>query len=286
MGFFRELWNDKTLEAMIRELQETQRVVNSIMDYTPFTLGTRASGYNGPTLSGLTVRTLPASDSDDPSRDAIEISFNQKKGCVFALSDIDVAQSDVDQVSELTAQAAEALLDDYDKYIVGLMVAGLSATAGFKNTIADTTNHKLTATDIKDARKKLNLQKAPRRGRYMAIHPDLEGDLFDIPDFVSRDKIADTTAMKDGVIGRVLGFDVIVNADIPKVTTAWATATGDRPVALFYSKAAVGFGRQKEFETKVSPDATIPGDVTNIYSVYGAVVQKANYIIGYRKDVA
>lgn len=286
MGFFRELWNDKTLEAMIRELQETQRVVNSIMDYTPFTLGTRASGYNGPTLSGLTVRTLPASDSDDPSRDAIEISFNQKKGCVFALSDIDVAQSDVDQVSELTAQAAEALLDDYDEYIVGLMVAGLSATAGFKNTIADTTNHKLTATDIKDARKKLNLQKAPRRGRYMAIHPDLEGDLFDIPDFVSRDKIADTTAMKDGVIGRVLGFDVIVNADIPKVTTAWATSAGDRPVALFYSKAAVGFGRQKEFETKVSPDATIPGDVTNIYSVYGAVVQKANYIIGYRKDVA
>lgn len=286
MGFFRELWNDKTLEAMIRELQETQRVVNSIMDYTPFTLGTRASGYNGPTLSGLTVRPLPASDSDDPSRDAIAIPFNQKKGCVFALSDIDVAQSDVDQVSELTAQAAEALLDDYDKYIVGLMVAGLSATAGFKNTIADTTNHKLTATDIKDARKKLNLQKAPRRGRYMAIHPDLEGDLFDIPDFVSRDKIADTTAMKDGVIGRILGFDVIVNADIPKVTTAWATSTGDRPVALFYSKAAVGFGRQKEFETKVSPDATIPGDVTNIYSVYGAVVQKANYIIGYRKDVA
>lgn len=286
MGFFRELWNDKTLEAMIRELQENQRVVNSIMDYTPFTLGTRASGYNGPTLSGLTVRTLPASDSDDPSRDAIEISFNQKKGCVFTLSDIDVAQSDVDQVSELTAQAAEALLDDYDEYIVGLMVAGLSATAGFKNTIADTTNHKLTATDIKDARKKLNLQKAPRRGRYMAIHPDLEGDLFDIPDFVSRDKIADTTAMKDGVIGRILGFDVIVNADIPKVTTAWATAAGDRPVALFYSKAAVGFGRQKEFETKVSPDATIPGDVTNIYSVYGAKVQKANYIIGYRKDVA
>lgn len=286
MGFFRELWNDKTLEAMIRELQETQRVVNSIMDYTPFTLGTRASGYNGPTLSGLTVRTLPASDSDDPSRDAIEISFNQKKGCVFTLSDIDVAQSDVDQVSELTAQAAEALLDDYDEYIVGLMVAGLSATAGFKNTIADTTNHKLTAADIKDARKKLNLQKAPRRGRYMAIHPDLEGDLFDIPDFVSRDKIADTTAMKDGVIGRILGFDVIVNADIPKVTTAWATSAGDRPVALFYSKAAVGFGRQKEFETKVSPDATIPGDVTNIYSVYGAVVQKANYIIGYRKDVA
>jgi N4-gp56 family major capsid protein len=286
MGFFRELWNDKTLEAMIREMQETQRIVNSVMDYTPFTLGQKASGYNGPTLSGLTVRDLPADDSDDPSRSAVEISFDQKKGCVFTLSDIDVAQSDVNQVGELTEQAAQALLDDYDSFLVAAIVAGLSATAGFKNTIADTVNHKLTLHEFKDARKKLNLQKAPRRGRYCAIHPDLAPDLFDIPEFISRDKIADSTAMKDGVIGRCMGFDIIENSDIPKVTTAWATTAGDRPVALFYSKAAVGFGRQKEFETKVSPDATIPGDVINIYSVYGGVVQKANYMIGYRKDVA
>jgi len=286
MGFFRELWNDKTLEAMIREMQETQRIVNSVMDYTPFTLGQKASGYNGPTLSGLTVRTLPADDSDDPSRNAIAITFNQKKGCVFALSDIDVAQSDVNQVGELTEQAAQALMDDYDSFLVSTMVAGLSATAGFKNTIADTVNHKLTLAEFKDARKKLNLQKAPRRWRYCAIHPDLAPDLFDIPEFISRDKIADTTAMKEGVIGRLMGFDVIENSDIPKVTTSWATTAGDRPVALFYSKAAVGFGRQKEFETKVSPDATIPGDIINIYSVYGGLVQKANYIVGYRKDVA
>jgi len=284
MGFFRELWNDKTLESMIRLLQETQRVVNSVMDYTPFTLGKQASGYNGPTLSGLTVRSLPAADKDSLSRNAIAISFNQKKGCVFALSDIDVAQSDVDQLGELTEQAAEALLDDYDAYIVGLMVAGLSSTSGYKNTIKDTTNHKLTKADFIDARKKLNNIKAPRRSRYCALHPDLEADLYEIDDFVSRDKIADTSAMKDGIIGRLMGFDVIVNADIPKVTSSWSTSAGTLPIALFYSKAAVGFGRQKEFETKSAPDALIPGDVTNIYSVYGATVQKDTYMIGYRKD--
>ncbi|MDD3535369.1 MAG: P22 phage major capsid protein family protein [Candidatus Cloacimonetes bacterium] len=286
MAFFRELWADKVLQAMIRAMQETQCVANSIMDYTPFTLGKKAAGYNGPTLSGLTVRALPANGSDDPSRDAVEISFNQKKGCVFTLSDIDVAQSDVDQLQELTEQASEALIDDYDAYITGVMVAGLSATAGFKNTISDTTGHQITRADFVDARKKLNQQKAPRRYRYCAIHPDLEAGLFDIPDFVSRDKIADTNAMRDGVIGRCLGFDIIVNADIPKVTSGWATANGTLPIALFYSKAAMGWGRQREFDAKASPDAHIPGDVINIYSVYGATVQKANYMVAYRKDVA
>ncbi len=286
MGFFKELWADTVLEALIRAMQDTQRIANSIVDYTPYTLGKQAAGYNGPTLSGLTVRSLPATDTDDPSRNAIAIAFDQKKGCVFSLSDIDVAQSDVDQLKELSEQAAVALLDDYDAYIAGVMVAGLSATVGFKNTIVDTVNHKITRADFLDARKKLNLQKAPKRMRTCAIHPDLESDLFEIPDFVSRDKIADTTAMRDGVIGRCLGFDVISNADIPKVTTAWSTTAGDRPVALFYSKAAAGWGRQKEFEVKMAPDALIPGDVVNIYSVYGAKMQKPNYVIAYRKDVA
>lgn len=283
-NFFPELWNDKTLEAMVRELRDTQHVVNSIMDYTPFTLGKQASGYNGPTLSGLAAQDLPADAASALTRDAIVISFDQKRGCIFTLSDIDVAQSDVNQVGELTAQAAEVLLDDYDGFIVKAMVAGLSATAGFKNTIADTTNHKITLADFKDARKKLNIQKAPRRGRFCVISPDLESDLFEIEEFISRDKIADTVAVKEGVIGRCMGFDIIMNADIPKVTTAWATANGTLPTALFYSKAALGFARQKEFRTKMAPSALIPGDTINIYSVYGGVVQNAKYIIGYRKD--
>lgn len=284
MGFLPEMWADKTLEQMIAELKDTQRVVNSVMDYTPFTMGRKASGYNGPKLSGLTVRTLPATDEDDPTQGSIAFSFDQKKGVVFNLSDIDVAQASVDMLQALTSGAMEALLDDYDAFILKAMIDGLSATAGYKNTIADTTNHKLTRADFLTARKKLNSNKVPKKRRYCAIHPDLEADLYEIPDFVSRDKIADTNAMKDGVIGRLLGFDVIVCADMPKVTNAWSRTNGTLPVALFYGAPAYGFARQKEFETKSSPDAKLPGDVVNVYSVYGGVVQDATYVIGFRKD--
>jgi len=284
-GFFRELWNDKVLQALIRKMQEKQYIVNTITDYTPFTSGSKASGYNGPLLDGLTVQSFPVTTPDDPSRGAISFSFNQKRGVVFTVSDIDLVQSDVNQIDELADQAAELILDDYDAFILKSMIADLSATSGFKNTIADTTNSKITFADFLDAKKKLDLQKAPRRSRTCAIHPLFEGDLYHIPEFISRDKIADTNAIKEGVIGRILGFDVISTADLPLVKSSWAAEAGATlPVCLFYSSAAFGFGRQKEMETKSSPDAKVPGDTIAIYSVYGGTTQKDNYMIAYRKD--
>lgn len=285
MGFFPELWADRTLGEMIDELRTTQRIVNSVMDYTPFTLGQRATGYNGPKLTGLTVQALPVTTPDDPSQSAISFSFDQKKGVVFNLSDIDAAQASVDMLMALTKEAVNALLDDYDVFILKAMIAGLNSGSGYKNTISDTTGHKLTRTDFLAARKKLNTNKVPTRERYCAISPEFEADLFDIPDFVSRDKIADTTAMRDGLIGRLLGFDVILANDMPKVKNDWSITGGTLPVVLFYGKPAFGFGRQKEFESKSSPDAKIPGDVVNIYTVYGGVVQENTYLIGFRRDV-
>lgn len=285
MAFMPELWADKTLNQLLAALKDTRRILNSVTDYTPFTLGRKANGYNGPKLGALTVKSLPATTPDDPAQTAINFSFDQRKGVVFQLSSIDAAQASVDMMGSMTEEAVSALLDDYDAFLLNKMVDGLSSTSGFKNTIADTTGHKLSRADIIAARKKLNQMKAPVRGRTCAIHPDLESDLFDIPDFVSRDKIADTAAMKDGVIGRILGFDVVL-ADVPKVTSAWARSTGTLPVALFFHSHSTAFGRQKEFETASALDPKIPGDVTNIYSVYGGAVQEDTFIVGYRKDVA
>jgi hypothetical protein len=285
MGFFPQIWNDKTLERIKAALRETQRIVNSVMDYTPLTLGAKANTYNGPKLSGLTLQSFPVTTADDPSEGAISFEFDQRKGVVFNLNSIDAAQASVDMLDSLTADATDTILDGYDSFILGKMIDGLSSSSGFKNTISDTTGHKISRADFLAARKKLNQLKAPRRGRYCAIHPDLESDLFDIPDFISRDKIADTTAMRDGVIGRCLGFDILL-ADVPKVTNAWSRTAGTLPVALFYHMAAFGFGRNQELESMSAPDPKMPGDVVSLYSVFGGVVQEDTWVLGYRKDVA
>jgi hypothetical protein len=285
MGFFPQIWNDKTLERIKAALQEKQRIVNSVMDYTPLCLGTKANTYNGPKLTGLTLQSFPVTTPDDPTKSSISFEFDQRKGVVFNLNSIDAAQASVDMLDSLTADAADTIMDGMDTFILEEMIDGLSSTSGFKNTISDTTGHKITRVDFLAARKKLNLMKAPRRGRYCAIHPTLESDLYDIPDFISRDKIADTTAMRDGVIGRCLGFDVIL-ADVPLVTNAWSRTAGTLAVALFYSMAAFGFGRNQELESMSAPDPKMPGDVVSLWSVYGGVMQEDTYVVGYRRDVA
>jgi len=285
MGFFPQIGNDNTLERIKAALQEKQRIVNSVMDYTPLCLGTKANTYNGPKLSGLTLQSFPVTTADDPTKGSISFEFAQRKGVVFNLNSIDAAQASVDMMGSLTADAGDTILDGYDAFIMETMIDGLSSTSGFKNTIADTTGHKITRADFIAARKKLNLQKAPTRGRYCAIHATLESDLFDIPDFISRDKIADTTAMRDGVIGRCLGFDVIL-ADVPLVTNAWSRTNGTLAVALFYSMATFGFGRNQEMESMNGPLPKLPGEEVSIWSVFGGVVQEDTYLVGFRKDVA
>lgn len=283
MGFMPELWSDRTLNQLLAELKDTQRVVNSVTDYTPFTIGRKATAYNGPKLGAVKVQDLPVTTPDNPAQTAIQISFSKKRGVVFQLSDIDAAQASVDMMSSLTTDATMALLDDYDLYLLQVMIDGMAS--GNKKTIADTSGHKLTRADVLAARSILNAAGAPQRGRYCAVSPEFEANLYDIADFTSRDKIYDTTAMRDGLIGRMLGFDVILANSMPKVTNAWSRTAGTLPVALFYSSYGTGFGRQKEFETKSSPDAKIPGDIVNVYSVYGAAVQADTMIVGYRKDV-
>ncbi len=283
MGFMPELWADKTLNQLLAELTQKQRIVNSITDYTPFTIGRKASAYNGPKLGALSVQDLPVTTPDNPGQSAINIAFSKKRGVVFQLSDIDAAQASVDMLSSLTTDAMLALLDDYDTYLLQVMIDGMAA--GNKKTIADTSGHKLTRADVLAARTTLNAAGAPLAGRYCAVSPDFEANMYDISDFISRDRIADTTAMKDGVIGRVMGFDVLLAQNMPKVTNAWNRTAGTLPVALFYSSLNTGFGRQKEFEAKSSPDAKLPGDIVNIYSVFGGAVQYDTLVTGYRRDV-
>ncbi len=288
MGFFPELWGAKTLEQMKKELETKQRIVNSITDYTPFTVGKNASKYNGPYLGGLSAVDLPASDSDINSlvKGNITISFDEKKGVPFIINDIDEAQSNIAMLNGYTEIAKDSLLDTYDEAIIKEIINNVPS--GNRKNLADDTNNKLTKADILTLRKALNDAKAPLKGRFLVVNPDHESDLYDIADFVSRDKIADTSAMKEGVIGRILGFDVLLYSDMPKVDDTGVInstpANNTKKVCVAYSKLACGFGRQKEFGAKTEDKALVPGTLVNIYSVFGEEAQLPNYSASIRDN--
>lgn len=284
MPFYPELWGAKTLEAVLRSMRERKYVLNTITDYTAFTEGKHASGYNGPRIGTLEVKDLPFNDEfQTAAKTAIKINFDQKKGVPFVVSDIDEAQSNIHIVNECTMNAKDALFDGWDSYIIKSMIAG--ALTANKITLADTEKNVISKADFKEARKILNIKKAPIRERYAALCPEHEADLYDIPEFISRDKISKTEAIQEGVIGRLFGFDIILVQDMPLVNTSGnLTGTQDKNVSLFYSKAAFGFGRQKALGSKTAPDAGLPGDKINIYSVFGGVVQEKSMIVSLRDN--
>ena len=286
MGFYPELWSGQTLNALVRALKTTQRIVNSIVDYTPKTIGKKASGYNGPKLGALTAVDLPADPGDvnERSKTNIQIAFDQKKGVPFRINSIEDAQQAINEYAEDIEDAKDALLDAYDLFIITQLILNLNSSN--RKTLADDTNNKLTKADFLAARKGLNAAKVPLKARYCAICPEHEEDLYEIDGFVSRDKIPDTAALKDGVIGRLLGFDIILYNDMPLVdSNGILTGTKDKNVTLFYSKLAYGFGRQKEFETKATTEPLTPADLVNIWSVYGGKIQYDTYAYSYRDNV-
>ena len=277
-AFFPQLWSDKTIEAMIRAFEEKQYIVNSITDYTNFTKNKQASAYNGPKIGHLQAVDLPASSAQTLTKSAITINFDQKKGVVFSVSKIEEAQTNIKLVDEATTNAKDALIEGYDSFIVHKMIN----SAGNKTKATESLK-----ADFFNARKILNAKKAPRRGRYAALCVEHESQLYSIPEFISADKIKDTNAIKEGVIGRLAGFDIILYQDMPKVTDASGVisetaAQNVKDVSLFYHSTAFGFARQKEFGTAVSTNVLIPADEVNIFSVFGGEKQEADFIVSLR----
>lgn len=264
MGFLKEIWGAQTINALIADEQTYQRLANTVVDYTMFTEGAEASAYNGPRISGGSLVDLPASSTTALTYAAINIPFDKKKGYVFPVSSIDQSQTNIDIVSNFSRDAVNSLSSAWDLAIATALIAGTTMTA-----IAGAA---FTEAEILACRTALNAAGAPMLGRYMVVGPELEAGLYTIANFVSADKIGSTTAIRDGFVGRIYGFDVILYNAMPKAST--------KGQALFYQRNALGFARQKSLGVMAADNALLPGMDVNIYSVFGCTVQEATYIVG------
>ena len=281
MGFNPQIWSAKTVNAMERAMKTRKAVIATITDYTKFTEGTQAEAYNGPIIGSASIATLPASSANSPTNTVLNLPFDQKKGVIFNISDIDNAQTNVNLLNEYTANASDTLLDDYDLEVVKTIIGGLTTDGTQRVVLTDSSNLVITEADFIKAKVYLNSVKAPLRGRTCLICPVHESQLYTIANFISRDKIASSEAVPEGVIGRLHGFDILLYNDMPKVNTSGkidATAGNNvKNCTLFYQSLVCAFARQKAIGTKVADNALLPGATVNIYSVYGRKIQKGAY---------
>lgn len=285
MGFLPQIWNSKTLQSMKKAQKENRkRVYRTLTDYTPLVKNKAAEAYNGPKIGKLEAKTMPISDSDfiNGNNTVINIPFNKEMGVPFIIKNIENAQSNIELLTAYTDAAREGLEDVYDRILVETMLD--KAKTVNKITFSDSTKNVLCYNDILEARKLLNKAEAPLKGRYLLVDADVESQLFKMEEFKDASKFG-SGILPEGVIGRVLGFDVIMSpSDVLTNTTGGITGTRDKKTAVFYQSLAIGWGRQQEFNSEYQTNAGAAQKLINIYSVLGAKEQEPDYIVTIREN--
>ncbi|EOI0552130.1 hypothetical protein ACMF9N_001785, partial [Campylobacter jejuni] len=168
-----------------------------------------------------------------------------------------------------TNQAAIALRDDADKYLAGVLKDGV-ATGNKLGTINVINDDPARAGSEASAFKvlvqlseKLNRQSVPTTGRYVVVGAGTYSALLMDPRFTRVDASGDSEGLRNGIVGRAVGFDVLVSNNVPVVS--------GREVAIAGVPGAFAFASQL-VETEALRDPSHFADIVRGLNVYGALV--------------
>lgn len=175
----------------------------------------------GDTLNIPDVSNLSAQDKvaetevtlQNPTENKFSVSINKWKHVAFLIEDIVKVQSATNLRKEYTDKAGYAVAKALDSDLISLYSGLTQEISGAGIDIDEET--------ILEAKKLLDEADAPRPDRTLLISPSQEKALLRISRFTEADKIADGgKALKEGMLGRIHGFDVFVSTNVPTVEGA------------------------------------------------------------------
>lgn len=140
-------------------------------------------------------------------------------------------------------------------------------------------------SDLSGVNKTLNVALAPRNDRYLSMDYSAEEKFLQLDSLVEVDKSGANQALRDGIIGRVYGLNLISTGSVPTVAadsgfgaSATATATAGATSLTIASGTATGTVKAGQLITvdggivhSVTADATLDGSGAGTVSVWPAV---------------
>ncbi|MET9142443.1 P22 phage major capsid protein family protein [Streptomyces sp. NPDC004042] len=173
-------------------------------------------------------RTTSADDITDTE---VEVEVDQEKNFDFYVDDIDRAQA-AGSMDGYSHAAAQGMAEDADKYIASQLAAGATAIAN--------TDAPLDGDDafdlIADLQLALNQASVPVIGRVLAINSLFNRQLVSASSKLTAvDTSGDPAGLREGTVGRVLGFRIITTENMP-VT--------NKPQAIAFNKDACAYVSQ------------------------------------------
>jgi len=187
---------------------------------------------------------------------------DQAKYFDFYLDDVDKRQAAGDILPEAVKEAAYGLADAADQYVVSLYTGAASANA--LGTIAVPTGNPEYFYDKVLVPLSVALDEAnvPAEGRWCVVPPWLHGRALRDSRFVKVNESGTEQGLRNGIIGRSAGFDILKSNNAPLVT-------GDDYAVMAGYPGAISFASQI-LETEALRSTTAFADQVRGLSVYGA----------------
>lgn len=165
------------------------------------------------TLGGVTIKTYTANSdmaaADDLATTDQTLVIDQAKYFNFQLDDVDAAQVAGDVMDTAMGRASYALADVSDAFLFGKLAAG-GASANYVGSAASPIQ--LTAANIYstlvELRTKLDKQNVPTAGRKINVSPEVYAVLLQCQQFITLNAGVAETAVVNGLVGKIAGFDV------------------------------------------------------------------------------
>lgn len=238
ISFIPEIWSALMLTTLKKNLVYAQPgVVNRDYEGDIANAGdtVRIRSLSRPTIGTYSKgsTTITPEQLSDAQR---ALYIDQSKYFAFELDDIDAAQSVGGELTTALTEATYGLRDVADQYVAGLYTQAQSANQ--LGTISVTTAAG-AYTVLRRLRTALNKANVPMENRYVVVPPFFEGLLLEDDRFVRVDASGSDQGLRNGIIGRALGFDVMMSNNAPLVTgDDWAVQAG-HPSAIAYAESIV-----------------------------------------------
>jgi hypothetical protein len=234
LTFIPEIWSALVLETLKKNLVFAQPgVVNRDYEGEITQQGdtVRIRSFSDPTISTYSKNsTLTYETLTDAQR---ALLIDQAKSFSFSVDDIDKAQGPGGELETALTQATYKLRDVADQYVAGLYTGAAAANA--IGTVAVTTAA-LAYTQLRKLSVKLDEADVPQEGRWVVVPPWYHGLLLEEDKFVRVDASGTDQGLRNGIVGRALGFDVMKSNNAVLVTGDDYAVMAGHPMAISYAE--------------------------------------------------
>ncbi|MHC3450768.1 major capsid protein [Streptomyces prasinus] len=179
--------------------------------------------------------TINYEDIDTAGTDLL---IDQGDAFAFKLDDVDKAQVAVNPMMKTTQRAALKLAAQADRFVANLYTG--VAPSNVVGTTGAPVSILATPTDAWDKvliplRTKLNRANVPATGRYVVVSPEFTGALLRDSRFDRVDASGSSEGLRNGIVGRAAGFDVLESNVTPVPTGSVQVIQAGYPGAITYA---------------------------------------------------